>query len=242
VDLSVVIPTRNEESTVAGVVAHCLGAGADEVLVVDSGSTDATRDAARDAGASVHDSSDLFAELGPVRGKGDALWRALPLSSGAVVAFVDGDLTVFDDLLPRLLAPLGDDGVQFSKANITRLDGDGHRRYGRVTQYTAKPLLAVLFPELADLDEPLSGQVAASRHVLMQLGFEPDYGLEIGMLIDVWRTFGRDAIAHPDCGRIIHAEQSDDDLGDMAAVVARAALARSGHAGADHVVRPPHLT
>jgi glucosyl-3-phosphoglycerate synthase len=241
VDFSVVIPTRNEAPTVAGVIGHCLQAGAAEVLVVDSGSTDGTRDAARSAGASVHDSSDLFSELGTALGKGDALWRALPLTSSPVVAFVDGDLTVFDDLVPRLLAPLGSDGIEFSKANITRLDGSGHRRYGRVTQYTAKPLLAVLFPELADLDEPLSGQVAAPREALMRMSFEPDYGLEVGMLIDVCRHAGRDAIAHPDCGRIIHSEQSDQDLGAMAAVVARAVLARTGHHEADHPVRPPHL-
>ncbi len=240
-EFDVVIPTRDEAATVAGVIGHCVASGAARVLVVDSGSTDGTRRAAEDAGAEVHDSSDLFAELGPARGKGDALWRVLPLTSSPVVAFLDGDLTVFDDLLGRLLAPLADPATALAKANIFRLDGAGHRRFGRVSRYTARPLLEVLFPELADLDEPLSGQVAARREVLMRLPFEPGYGLEIGMLIDVCRRFGRSAIAHPDCGRVVHAEQSDTDLVAMATVVTRAVLSRAGHSEADHALRPAHL-
>ena len=245
-DVTAIIPTRDEAATVAGVVEHCLWSGAAEVLVVDSGSTDGTREAARRAGARVHDSSDLFPELGPAVGKGDALWRSLTLASGDVVAFVDGDLTVLDQLLPRLLAPLRD-GAMFAKADITRLDAAGRRRFGRVTEYTARPILGIAFPELADLAEPLSGQVAAPRHVLMELPFEPDYGLEIGMLLDVWRRHGRAAIAHPDCGRVLHADRSDADLSAMAAQVARAALTRAGVAGAragalgGATPRPPHL-
>jgi len=238
--LSVVIPTRNEVETIAGVVAHALDAGAGQVLVADSDSTDGTAQAAAEAGAHVVRPAELHPELGPVLGKGDALWRTLPLTSGSRVAFLDGDLTVVDDLLPRLLAPLDDPGVALSKADITRLDAGGHRRFGRVSQFTARPMLALLHPELADVTEPLSGQVAAPRDVLMRLAFEPDYGLEVGMLLDVVALHGRSAVAHPDCGRLLHGEQSDADLEAMARVVAGAILRRAGVDTGPSTLRPPH--
>jgi glucosyl-3-phosphoglycerate synthase len=181
--LSVVIPARNEATTIAAVVTHALDSGATQVLVVDGDSTDATATEAAGAGAEVVRPGDHFRDLGPVLGKGDALWRALPLTTGSTVAFLDGDLTVLDDLLPRLLAALARPGVVLAKADIRRLDEHGHRRFGRVSQFTARPLLSLLFPELDHITEPLSGQVAAGRDLLMTLPFEPDYGLEVGMLL-----------------------------------------------------------
>ncbi len=240
VTLSVLIPARNEAETVAGVAQHAFDAGADQVIVVDSASSDDTAALARAAGADVVDSDALAAELGPSVGKGDALWRALPLTTGTTVAFLDGDLTVFDDLLPRLIAPLDDPGIVFSKADIRRLDGEGHRRFGRVSQFTARPMLSLLFPEVADITEPLSGQIAASRSLLMSLPFEADYGLEVGMLLDVCERHGRSAIAHPDCGRLVHGVQSDGDLEAMSRVVARTILDRAGLRSTEHTVRPAH--
>ncbi len=236
--LSVLIPARDEGETIEGVVGHALGSGAAQVLVVDGRSSDDTADRARSAGATVVDPDSLHPELGPTVGKGDALWRALPLATGEVVAFVDGDLTVFDELLPRLVAPLRDPAVVFSKADIRRLDANGHRRFGRVSQFTAGPMLSLLFPEVADVTEPLSGQVAARREILMSLPFEPDYGLEIGMLLDVVAAHGRAAVAHPDCGRILHGEQTDGDLEAMARVVARTILDRAGVRTAPRELRP----
>jgi glucosyl-3-phosphoglycerate synthase len=238
--LSVVIPARDEAETIEGVVAHALASGADQVLVVDGRSTDDTAERARIAGATVVDPDALHPELGPTVGKGDALWRALPQTTGDVVAFVDGDLTVFDELIPRLVAPLRDESIVFSKADIRRLDASGHRRFGRVSQFTARPMLSLLFPEVADVTEPLSGQVAARREVLVSLPFEPDYGLEIGMLLDVVAAHGRAAVAHPDCGRILHGEQTDGDLEAMARVVARTILDRAGLRTAPRDLRPPH--
>ena len=240
--LSVVIPARNEAETIAGVVAHALASGAGQVLVVDGDSVDATAAEAAAAGAEVVRPGDRFGELGPVLGKGDALWRALPLTTGSTVAFLDGDLTVLDDLLPRMLAALEQPGVVLAKADIRRLDEHGHRRFGRVSQFTAAPLLSLLFPELDHITEPLSGQVAADRDLLMRLPFEPDYGLEVGMLLDVVAEHGVSAVAHPDCGRLLHGEQSDADLADMATVVAAAILRRAGLAAGTGRIRPPHVT
>jgi glucosyl-3-phosphoglycerate synthase len=240
--LSVVIPARNEAETIAAVVTHALESGAGQVLVVDGDSADATATEAAGAGAEVVRPGDHFRELGPVLGKGDALWRALPLTTGSTVAFLDGDLTVLDDLLPRLLAPLARPGVVLAKADIRRLDEHGHRRFGRVSQFTARPLLSLLFSELDHITEPLSGQVAARRDLLMALPFEPDYGLEVGMLLDIVAEHGVDAVAHPDCGRLLHGEQSDTDLQAMATVVAAAILRRAGLAAGSSRIRPPHLS
>ncbi len=244
--VSVVIPARDEEATVGEVAGTlhrtlCERVGlADEVLVVDAGSTDATGERARRAGARVVRQAEVLAEHGDGPGKGEAMWKGLAASRGQLVVFVDADVV---DIGPRfvtgLLGPLlTDPTVAFVKACYDRpLHLDGHHREhggGRVTELLVRPLLATFWPQLTTLVQPLAGEVAASRALLASLPFERGYGVELAMLLDVAARHGGDAIAQVDLGRRVHVHQPLDALGRMATELLQVALARaSADAGAD---------
>ena len=237
---TVVIPTLNEASRIADVVRESFAGGAAEVLVINGASTDATAEHATTAGAIVYPAAELFNGQ-PSLGKGDSLWRAVPLVKTPVTVFLDGDLQIDGpDFLTRLIAPLDDPDVVFSKARFRRTVTDGNpSKPGRVTNLVARPMLRLLYPNLADLVEPLSGQIATATSTINAIEFETDYGLEIGMLIDVYERYGREAIAHPDCGELGHLSQTDQNLEAMAEQVQRAVLQRTGRFEGFRAVRRP---
>ena len=93
--ISVVLPARNEEQTVGRIVAQLrrqlvedVGL-VDEVIVVDSRSSDATTAVSAAAGATVYHQDQVLPEQPRMEGKGDALWKGLAASTGDVVLFVD---------------------------------------------------------------------------------------------------------------------------------------------------------
>lgn len=229
-EFTVLIPTLNEAARVGDVVSEALAAGATDVFVINGASTDETAELADAAGATVYEATELY-EGEESLGKGDSLWRALPLVRTPYTVFLDGDLRIDGpDFISRLMTPLQAPEIVFSKARFHRTVTDGSpSKPGRVTNLVARPLLRLLYSELAGLIEPLSGQVAASTETLRAIDFETDYGLEIGMLIDVYEQFGRGAIAHPDCGELGHLSQSDQNLEAMAEQVQRAVLYRTGN-------------
>jgi glucosyl-3-phosphoglycerate synthase len=111
--ISVVIPARNEERTVGRVVAALRQALltatplVDEIVVVDSDSTDGTARAAERAGAVVHRARDIAPALGSYPGKGEALWKSLLVTRGDLLVFVDADLTRWGPhFVTGLLGPL----------------------------------------------------------------------------------------------------------------------------------------
>ncbi len=240
VPFTVLIPTLNEERKISGVTRESLLAGADEVIVVDSDSTDATVERATEAGARCVQVSDL-APFGPSLGKGDALWRSLPLVGTEYVVFLDGDLDISGpQFIHSMLTPLLNEGIVFSKAAFDRLNEQAAAiRPGRITETVAKPLLRTHFPQLASMKEPLSGQVAGRVDLFRETAFEIDYGLEIGMLIDLTKRFGFDAIAHPDCGMLSHESQPGGSLDRMTEQVTRAVLSRAGVIAATPTIRGP---
>ncbi len=238
--VSVVLPARNEGATIGPIVARIrddLVAGTalvDEIVVVDSASTDCTASAAADAGAEVVAAEDVFPELGPARGKGDAMWRSLAVTKGEIVIWIDADLLDFDTrMVTGVLGPiLHDDRVMLSKGFYERplVGADGSvagTGGGRVPELVARPLLSMTFPHLAGLVQPLSGEYAMQREAAESLAFPTGYGVEIALLIDVYRGWGTEAIAQVDLESRIHRNRPLEELGRTAFEVMRAALSRS---------------
>ena len=224
--VTVVVPTREAAGTIAHTVAELrilAGMGiVDQVLVVDADSADGTAAAARDAGAEVVSEVSLVPSIGPVRGKGDAMWRALKAATGEIVVYVDGDVADFGrHYVTGLIGPLlADRSRAFAKGFYRRPFRQGEtesvRGGGRVTELTAKPLLARCVPELVAFDQPLAGEIAVRRDVLSTIPFHTGYGVEIAMLIEVWNRVGLDAMVQVDLGTKRNAHQSLSALNGMA--------------------------
>jgi glucosyl-3-phosphoglycerate synthase len=229
--VSVVIPAHNEQATVGAIVGtirrHLMRRAriVDELVVVDSRSTDATAWVAESAGATVVHQDDVTRGLPRLDGKGDALWAGLASVSGDVVAFVDGDLRDFSPhFITGLVGPLlTDPSVAFVKGFYHRplvragaVEADGG---GRVTELMARPLLNLLVPELSGFVQPLAGEYAGRRRVLEQVPFVSGYGVEIAMLIDLLDLVGLDALAQVDLGERRHRHQDTEALGRMSAQI-----------------------
>jgi glucosyl-3-phosphoglycerate synthase len=227
--ISVCLPARECAGTVGAIVARLQllrTAGAiDEIVVVDAASPDGTAAVARRAGATVYQEAELLPEFGPVLGKGDAMWRALSMLHGESVCFLDADTEEFAaHFCTGLLGPLVcESGVRFVKGFYRRpFEQDGislPEGGGRVNHLTARPALALFYPELAGVRQPLAGEVAARRDLLMRLPFATGYGVEIAMLIDVWKEVGGAGVAQVDLEVHHNRHQSLQALSPMAYTV-----------------------
>jgi glucosyl-3-phosphoglycerate synthase len=237
---TVCIPAHNEAATIAEVIALVHRASARnpglvaEVVVVDDRSTDATATIAQRAGARVLSTVDECSGFGGARGKGDALWAALRRCTTELITFVDADITELDDnFITRLTAPLlRSPATQLVKGRFCRaVDGEAS---GRVTMLTARPLLSLLHPQLRALHEPLSGIFAGRVDTLGALWLDCDYGVDIGILLDVVRQHGAQSVVEVDLGQLRHRNRDLSSLSVTAEQVARAILARSPQSSVLH--------
>jgi|HubBroStandDraft_2_1064218.scaffolds.fasta_scaffold08121_4 glucosyl-3-phosphoglycerate synthase len=227
--ISVVIPARNEERTVAGVVGAISRSLVtrlpliDELIVIDSDSTDSTAELAAGAGAKVYRAAEILPAAGSYPGKGEALWKSLHVTSGDLLVFVDADLTSWGPhFVTGLLGPLlADERVQLVKGFYTRVwtrsDGSTSTEGGRVTELVARPLLSLWWPELAAVVQPLAGEWAARRSLMESLPIPVGYGVELATLMDTAARHGMDAVAQVDLGSRAHRHQANHDLAVMAA-------------------------
>jgi glucosyl-3-phosphoglycerate synthase len=235
---AVVIPARDEEATVGTVVGAYLPlreAGlVDEVLVVDSLSTDATAEAAATAGATVVAVGQVHPEVPAVPGKGEALWRGLLATRCDLVAYCDADVLDADPrfvlglLGPMLVEPEVQLVKGFYRRPIVAPDGAIEEHGGRVTELTARPFLNLYRPELAQFVQPLAGEWAGRRDHLGSLAFPVGYGVEIAVLLDTHAAVGLAGMAQSDLGTRTHRHQSQQALGVMAAEVLGTAVKRLG--------------
>ncbi|MBW3705701.1 glucosyl-3-phosphoglycerate synthase [Streptomyces griseus] len=241
--VSVVLPALNEEATVGAIVAVIRRELmekvrlVDELVVIDSGSTDATAAVARAAGARVVHRDAILPRIPALPGKGEVLWRSLLVTSGEIVCFIDADLRDFSaEFVSGTVGPLlTDPSVQFVKAMYDRPLGDRAGQGGRVTELVARPLLNLHWPQLAGFVQPLGGEYAVRRSLLERLPFPVGYGVELGLLVDALHTVGLDALGQVDVGVRVHRHQDGQALGRMAAAIYRTAQLRLSRG---HLVRP----
>ena len=236
---TLIFPARNVAGTIGDILTVVADLRArtglpDQVVVVDADSPDGTAEIARAHGAEVYSENELMPSYGPAQGKGDAMWRSLSVARGDIVMFADADTTDFrDHFVYGTLGPLlTDPAVQFVKAAYRRPFKQGEESVadggGRVTELMAKPLLNLFYPELAGFVQPLAGEFAGRRELLSAVPFFTGYGVEIGMMIDVFTEIGLEGMAQVDLGTRQNRHQPLASLTRMSSVVLRTVAMREG--------------
>ena len=209
--ITVIIPALNESETNGQVIKLAKSSSmVSEVIVMDDKSVDNTVTLAREAGATVYTSTLL--------GKGASIREGIMFAGNEWVLLLDADITTYpDNIVELMIKPLADDTADFVKSVFTR-------QAGRVTELVAKPLLKILFPELVRFSQPLSGMVAGKKSFMQKLDLENDYGVDIGMLIDMHLMGAR--IEEVNIGYIENRMQSWEQLSTMSLEVSRAIISR----------------
>lgn len=227
VSISLALPALNEAETVGRVVRMMKKELMqripllDEIVLIDSNSTDRTREIAAKEGIPVYVHQNLLERLGARRGKGEALWKSLLVTRGDIIIWIDTDIVnihprfVYGIIGPLLLNPQ----VQFVKGFYRRPLRVGMKMQagggGRVTELTARPLLNLFYPELSGVMQPLSGEYGGRREALERVPFFSGYGVETGLLIDLYERYGLSAIAQVDLLERIHHNQHLEALSKM---------------------------
>lgn len=199
--ISVIVPSLNEEERIPSVISNIPKDIINEILVVDGFSTDETIEKAKEAGA-----DRIIFQDG--KGKGSALLTGLKQAKGEVIVFFDADIINTKPwMFYKILKPVVIGFADFVKVNYSETPG-------RVACLTAIPLLKKYFPEVAKFGQPLSGEIASHKDILLKLGFEPNFGVEVGILIDV--VMNKYNTVEVDLKRKDHKHQTLRDLIPMA--------------------------
>lgn len=210
--ISIVIPVLNEEKTIGAVIDFCRKSkNVGEIIVIDDKSIDDTVNIAISKQAGVFASTKI--------GKGASMKDGLLISKGEIILFLDGDIVEYPEGTIEKMT----DSIIIGRCDFTK--SYFSRKAGRVTELVAKPLLSILFPELAQFKQPLSGIIAGRRDIFEKIDFENDYGVDIGILIDIFRLGAR--IEEVFIGNIEHKMKQWQELSAMSKQVSMAILKRS---------------
>lgn len=194
----------------------------DELAVVDSRSTDRTCEIASSEGAKIIFDDEVLPSFEPkAHGKGEALWKSVFALKGDIICWIDSDIRNFH---PRFVYGLC--GPLIMSTNIGFVKGFYRRPLfeggvlkntggGRVTELVARPMINLFYPELSCLIQPLSGEYAGRREILENVPFFTGYGVEIGLVLDIYRKFGLEKFAQVDLDSREHFNQPVEALGRM---------------------------
>lgn len=210
--VSVIIPALNEEKTIRDVVRQVSRSPlVSEVLVIDDKSFDDTIKKARMPKVKIFTSSKL--------GKGASMRDGIMFAKNEVLVFLDADILTYPDNIVELLAePVLKGEADFVKSTF-------ERQAGRVTELVAKPLLSLLFQGMPKFSQPLSGMICAKKSMLEKIELENDYGVDIGILLDMYVMGAR--IKEVNIGYIENRMQTWENLGKMSREVSKAILKRA---------------
>ena len=237
--ISLCLPTLNEEKTIAKEIVIMKSELMtrypliDEIVVIDSGSADKTRQIARSYEVPVYEADDILPHLEKYKGKGENLWKALYVTRGDIIIYIDADIkNIHHRFAYGLLGPLLlSDHIRFTKAFYDRPISLGDNKLrptggGRVTELVTRPLFSLFMPDLTQFLQPLSGEYAGFRSIFEAIPFHIGYGVETGMLIDINEKWGLDVMAQVDLDRRVHKNQDTKALGRMAFVIVKTFLNR----------------
>jgi glucosyl-3-phosphoglycerate synthase len=226
--ISLCLPTLNEEKTIAKEILILKSELMsrypllDEIVVVDSGSTDKTREIARCYGADVYAADDILPNLETFKGKGENLWKSLYITKGDIIVYIDADIkNIHHRFAYALIGPLVlYDNIKYCKAFYDRPIATGKSKIrptggGRVTELVTRPLFSLFFPELTQILQPLSGEYAGYREIFEAIPFPIGYGIETSIILDIYEKWGLDVIAQVDLEKRIHRNQDTRALGKM---------------------------
>lgn len=237
--ISLCLPTLNEEKTIAKEIIimkselMTRNPLLDEIVVIDSGSTDNTVEVAKAFGADVYDADEILPNLENFKGKGENLWKSLFVTKGDIIVYLDADIkNIHHRFVYGLVGPLLlDDNIKYAKAFYDRPIAIGKNKIrptggGRVTELVIRPLFSLFFPELTQIIQPLSGEYAGYREVFEKIPFPIGYGIETSMILDICERWGLDVIAQVDLERRVHRNQNTKALGKMSFVILKTFLNR----------------
>jgi glucosyl-3-phosphoglycerate synthase len=237
--ISLCLPTLNEEKTIAKEIVIMKSELMtrypllDEIVVVDSGSIDKTEEIAREYGADVYRASDILPHMEIFQGKGENLWKALYITKGDIIVYLDADIkNIHHRFVYALVGPLLlSDKIKYAKAFYDRPIAIGKSMMratggGRVTELVIRPLFSLYFPELTQILQPLSGEYAGYRDIFENIPFPIGYGIETSMILDIYEKWGLDVMAQVDLEKRVHRNQDTKALGRMAFVILKTFLNR----------------
>jgi len=210
--IAVIIPTLNEESTIGKILDNIPRDLVDEVVVIDSNSTDNTEEVVTQHNVKFYRADDIQPDMDKSTGKGENLWKGLFVTTADIIVYVDADIEDFDDRFIRgLVGPLLlDKDIKYVKSYYDRGE------YGRVTMLTVRPLLAAFFPKVQEIYQPISGEYASFRRVLEDLEYPTGYGVEISHMIDVFDKYTHKGIGQVNMHTRVHRHHPMEVLTKMA--------------------------